>query len=410
MSDIQALVDALAASLDRPVGLDDHRFRALSYSAHADGVDQVRLVSILQRKAPQHVTSWLESIGVRSAEDFVRVPANPSLGMSARVCIPVRFDGILLGFLWLIDEPSPLSAAQLKEAGRYAEDLAVALYRARVLEQDSRERERELLARIVGKRAGQPEAAAAELISDGYLAASNSYLALVLRAYHRAGEQAPDLIQVHLADSAERLRRSVAPHHVLVLPCGAEFIMVLVASSPSDGDRRAAALAASVSEALAGFPDWKVWVGVGEECETLGSLGCSYRQARDAVRVFHALDSSQRVVRWSELGAYRIIVGLLSEGDGASRIPTPLRRLLAADDGELLTRTLECYLDLGGDARAAAAALYIHRSSLYGRLHRIEEIAGVDLRSGEDRLEMHLGIRILRLAGEGWLEAIDRSG
>ncbi|MBN9622586.1 MAG: helix-turn-helix domain-containing protein, partial [Actinobacteria bacterium] len=64
-----------------------------------------------------------------------------------------------------------------------------------------------------------------------------------------------------------------------------------------------------------------------------------------------------------------------------------------------LIETLERYLDLGGDARAAAEQLFIHRSSLYGRLHRIEEVAGVDLHSGEDRLELHLGVRLWRLGG-----------
>jgi sugar diacid utilization regulator len=403
MSDIQALVDALAAELDRPVGLDDHRFRALSYSSHVDRVDQVRMVSIMRREAPQEVTAWLESIGVRDAEEFVRVAANPHLGMSARVCVPVRFDGILLGFLWLIDEPAPLSADQLEGAVRYAEELAVALYRARVLEQDSRERERELVGQVVGASDGDPVAAAAELITDGSLAASHAYLALVLSARHADGEEVPDPIQVRLADAAERVRRSVAPHHMLVCSAGGELVVVLVPSSPLEAARRGEALAASAAKALANHPEWKVRVGIGEQCETLGALRASYRQARDAVRVVHALDGPQRVVNWADLGAYQIIVRLLEGSDACSWIPEPLARLIADDDGELLTRTLERYLDLGGDARAAAAALYIHRSSLYGRLRRAERVAGVDLSSGEDRLEMHLGIRILRLSGGGQL-------
>jgi hypothetical protein len=55
MSDVQALVDALAAELDRPTGVDDRHFRTIAYSSHAEDVDSERLTSILQREAPAAV-------------------------------------------------------------------------------------------------------------------------------------------------------------------------------------------------------------------------------------------------------------------------------------------------------------------------------------------------------------------
>ena len=69
-----------------------------------------------------------------------------------------------------------------------------------------------------------------------------------------------------------------------------------------------------------------------------------------------------------------------------------------ADSGPWL-RTLEVFLDLAGDARAAASVLHVQRGSLYHRLRRIEELAKVDLRSGSDRLALHLSIKTARLAG-----------
>ena len=69
----------------------------------------------------------------------------------------------------------------------------------------------------------------------------------------------------------------------------------------------------------------------------------------------------------------------------------------AVEVGPELVETLEAYLDRAGDARAAAAALFIHRTTLYHRLRRIERIAGVDLRDGDDRLLLHMALRIRRL-------------
>jgi DNA-binding PucR family transcriptional regulator len=63
--------------------------------------------------------------------------------------------------------------------------------------------------------------------------------------------------------------------------------------------------------------------------------------------------------------------------------------------------TLETYLEYAGDATRSAAALFLHRSSFYSRLHRIEGLAGVDLKSGADRLELHLGLRLWRMGGGG---------
>ena len=107
------------------------------------------------------------------------------------------------------------------------------------------------------------------------------------------------------------------------------------------------------------------------------------------------------MVHWDALGAYRTIGRLLAGAAPPAAVPESLGRLLADDDAATLVPTLETYLELGADAQAAASRVFVHRSSLYNRLRRIEHVAGVDLRSGEDRLELHLGLRIWRMTGGG---------
>ncbi len=400
MSDVQALVDALAAELRRPTGVDDRHFRSIAYSSHTEGVDPVRLASILRREAPAAVRDWLESLGVDEADPYLRVPANPEFGMAARVCVPLRFDRMPLGYLWLIDEPEPLTEEELREAGRYAEEFGVALYRARLLEHDERERERELLAQLVGLREGDAATAASELLRGGYLAQAPGYAVLVLRAVHAERSEVPDAVRVRLVDAAEQLRRAVSPHHLLVLVDGNEVVLLLACAGPGELERRAEGLAKAAAEHLAGDPGWEALVGVGEERPTPAELARAYRQARATAWVAAAVGGEGPVALWEDLGAYRTLVGLLGDRDPRELLPDSFRRLLDSADASTLIATLESYLDLGGDARAAAERLYVHRSSLYGRLHRIEEVAGVDLRSGEDRLELHLALRLWRL-GEG---------
>jgi sugar diacid utilization regulator len=397
MSDVQALVDALAAELDRPTGVDDRHFRSIAYSSHAEAVDSVRLASILQREAPAAVREWLEELGVHEAATHLRVPPNPELGMAARVCLPLRFDDIPLGYLWLIDEPEPITEAQIEEALRYGEEFGVALYRARLLERDDRRLERELVAQLIGSGEGDPALAGEELLRAGHLVSAQAYAVLTLTAIDEAAGETADAVRLRLVDAAEHLRRAVAPHHLLTLVDGDEVIVVLALTGTEELGRRADALLAAARPAEPS--GWRPLIGVSEERAAIAGVGDAYGQARAAARVSAAIDPGQEIARWDDLGAYRTVAAVVQDRDPTPLIPASFARLVAASEATSLIETLERYLDLGGDARAAAEALYIHRSSLYGRLHRIEEVAGVDLRSGEDRLELHLGLRLWRLAG-----------
>jgi DNA-binding PucR family transcriptional regulator len=69
-----------------------------------------------------------------------------------------------------------------------------------------------------------------------------------------------------------------------------------------------------------------------------------------------------------------------------------LRHLIAAEP--TLAATLEAFLDAAGDIKRTAAALSLHRSGLYYRLQRIEELTGLDLAQGDDRLLAQLALRL----------------
>jgi DNA-binding PucR family transcriptional regulator len=56
--------------------------------------------------------------------------------------------------------------------------------------------------------------------------------------------------------------------------------------------------------------------------------------------------------------------------------------------------TARTVLDRGGDIAAAAAALHIHRTTLYYRIDRIEALTGVNLRAGPGRDDLHLALRL----------------
>jgi hypothetical protein len=398
VTDLQGLVDALAATIGGPVEVDDRRFRAIAHSSHPDGIDAVRLRSILQRETPPAVTTWLESLGVCDVSDCLRVPANPTFSMASRVCVPIRFDDTLLGYIWLIDEPE-LSARRLETACGYADELGAVLYRARRLEHEEREREQALVRELVGSDAGDPRSAGDALVGGGYLALAPFYAALVLVPEHEDGRPAPDPIHVRLAAATEGVRRGLAPRHMLVLATREQELALLAGETPDELEQGARTLMDAARAALRDCPGWSPLLGVGGARTAAGELGGSHTEAQHALHLGLRTPELDRLVRWDAIGAYRTIARLVEGRDVSATLPASLVRLLECPGGDALVDTLEAYLEHAGDARAAAAALFLHRSSLYQRLRRIEEVAGVDLRRGDDRLDLHLGLRLWHISG-----------
>ena len=66
---------------------------------------------------------------------------------------------------------------------------------------------------------------------------------------------------------------------------------------------------------------------------------------------------------------------------------------------ESVIDTLETFLDLAGEVKATAEALHLHRGTMYYRLEKAQRLAGIDIHNGQDRLAVHLGLKLARLLG-----------
>ena len=391
MNEPQTLIDSLARHLQRPVGVDDRRFRAIAYSSHEDEIDEVRRISILGRKAPEAVIDWLDQQGVQDARTAIRLPANAELGMVQRVCQPVCFHDLVLGFLWLVDQPL-LTDEELELCRECAAELGQELYRMRLQTDDERTRETAWVTAMLG--AERPPAEATTQIAAGRV-----YAVLVVEAALAHEAVAPSGVDVRLTEAVDQVRRSVPPRHQMAKVSGTRATLVVAANGSHEIERHGAALRDAARDELAGVQDAKVLVGVGDCVPSLDGLRGSFEHARLAIRLARSMPELGPSVNWNELGAMRLIAELVGDRVPTSLVPRSLERLLADPDGDQLVLSLELYLEKGGDVAAAASELFVHRSSLYNRLRRIEELAGVDLHSGADRLELHLGLCLWRMGG-----------
>jgi hypothetical protein len=194
----------------------------------------------------------------------------------------------------------------------------------------------------------------------------------------------------------------LAPHKCLTLARGDHGVALVAASEPTVSflgllgvaERLLAGLE-SATPALE-TPGWVA--GCAMTAAPIDGVYDAYGHALDAALVAQRVPSFAPVADWHTLGPYSYLAEMVRSSKPA--VPTSVRRLLELPAEGGLVETLECYLDLAGDVKASANALSLHRASLYYRLEKIESITGLDLKRGDDRLELQIGLKLARLLGE----------
>jgi ribosomal protein L30/L7E len=376
--ELQDLVDDLADALKRPVALEDRRWRLLAFSAHTELEDRVRQASILARAAPPEVAAWLDTLGLDRAGDVVETPENPAIDMGPRVCAPVRHDGVLLAFLWVIPGPTPLDDHERATLVASARQVGAALWAQRAGGGEAHAR----IAALLGELLDDPDAAvraraAGELaVRQGWSASRPTPYAVAL-AELDDGDAATEV--------AERARRRWQAHDLVWRVRGATATVVAHGGAPEALARALADAGAPHAAASAGFAE----LAAARDALSGAAAGLI------ALQHVPALGPAASV---QQLGSW-VPAARLWDATGRPTIVEPLGPLLRARGGVELAATLEATLDAAGDVAAAARALHVHRATLYRRLARAEELTGLRLSSGDDRLRAHLALRMWRLAG-----------
>jgi len=379
---VQDRLDRLALATGHSLSIDAPDGRLIAYSAQNHSTDPVRIAAILARYVVPEVQAWQNRHGIAEAIGPVEVPANPELGMAARLCVPIRQEHGCVGYLWVLLSDSPVDGAALAEIVRFAGDIAPDLGGGR-----SASRDRNTLIRgVLG------ESATAEVFDD-LAAAMPSLLgtriqicAVVSATSERTGVSAfssteflrlttglPSALDRH----ADYVGSFVGATHAIVLvrhrPAGAVISQIVAVANPS-------------GSAVVGISDPMAF--------ELDAVRGAHGQALAAAELAALDPALPNPLTWSDLGPYRRLL--------QTSVESPDTTLAALENAgasaAMLLRTLETYLDLGGDAQRTAAQLHLHRTSLYYRLGRIGALLGVDLDDGLTRLDLHLALKSHRLA------------
>ncbi|GGZ59243.1 transcriptional regulator [Streptomyces subrutilus] len=392
--DYQDLVDEISALLGAPATLENRDFRLIAFGAHDSdddlAMDPVRTRSILTRQSTAAVRSWFEGFGIARATGPVRIPAAPDAGVfRGRICLPVRHRGIVQGYVWLLDqEPGPDPAA-LAAAMEVAERVGT------LLAEEARagaDLSREFRAVLTAGRGWQQDMAVAALRlalgpdGDGLHAA-----VCVAPWAGEAPTAVPGAAAVCVVPRGAAAQGGAAPGQALAVllrlrstdalaPAVTAVARLLPRAGGDGGPER--------PPGAGGGPT----AGVGDPVRGLAELPAGWSQAVAAARAAAAQPRFGPVAQWSAIGPYRLLAAL-----APAPVDDPAARALLGPAHRELARTAEVFLDRAGQAGRAAAALGIHRQTLYYRLARVEQLTGLDLDEGEDRLLLHMALKAARL-------------
>ncbi len=375
VSTLDDLVEDMARLTDAPCTLEDGDFRLIGFSDHRgdDVVDWIRRRSILERRSTDEVRAWFRAQGIDESAGPLRTPADPGLGIVSRLCVPARHLGRVHGYFWLLDPDGHIPESTWAEAGRIG-DAAGRLLNAAERRQAHRD---DLYRELVEGRRLAARASAVDLAQAAGLDLEEPVTCVLV--------ERPELVD----QVASRPSRAGA---VWVRTGTATAGAVVRATLVRDVHRLEELLAALGLGRRLEALDQATRAAVGPQVPGLDTLAVAHRGARVALRVARTRPPGE-VVTWEGLGSLALL-GVARDDDLADALlDERTRRFLSSAPPDLVT-TLTVWLDEAGSASRTADVLAVHRQTVYHRLTQVQEATGCDLSRGEDRLRLHLALRL----------------
>lgn len=383
-----ALQDLAESSGLRLVVLDETG-HVVAYSLHETAEDRARLSYVLA-----HADTWPAPAadgGTRraspngQASPYGRAtPYRQTTPHGTAVLVPLHDNRTLVGHLLHFGDPDGAPATRVRDA---LAQVAVLVSLQRLYAAQDRERSGELLRDLVAGAPERRESAAATLVAEGLVGASERYCVVSLGPLEEARDAGST--RTALQSTMDLVNKQST---ATVAGAMLEGRGVLVFPRPVVHER--------LDKLVAAAGPHEVRAGIGTLVPRLEEAHRSFQQAELARRgATLAPGSHGRVTAWGDLGLDRLLLRLPLDHLGWDDLPDGVGAILQDDSAADLAATLAAFLEHGGDVAATAAALHVHRSTLYYRIGRIEQVGRCDLSDGPTRTRLHVGLRVARLAG-----------
>lgn len=227
--------------------------------------------------------------------------------------------------------------------------------------------------------------------------ATSIYMVVVFRAITKTGASLPleSLISLVRDDLARRQINAAVGQYVDVI------VLLYPLENPLQTQRARQMIEEVRAQLAARTPSGLVAAGISRPANGLVSLRDSYREARDAMSIANELGDQENTTFYGDLKLYQFLLSIKDRNlEQLKRFyDESLQPLVEHDEkkqGDLI-RTLNGFFDANGNLAQAATKLDVHRNTLVYRLERISELTGLNLDDADNRLILHLALKVQRV-------------
>jgi purine catabolism regulator len=212
--------------------------------------------------------------------------------------------------------------------------------------------------------------------------------------------RAPDERAVRYQEARERVYTICKNEMNFVfqnLPCltMSEFIVFIVSTGQCQNfNEKLLQCCRDIQKKVMACIGYTLSVGVGNEKNGFGKLCESYDEARRAIEMMRNSKGDGGFHVWDEMGVLTVLAPIAGSAEAHKFFVSRLGKLL---HDENLLHTLRILVEQDWNFKATARWLKVHYNTIHYRYDRICELTGLDLSSGEKRLEAAVALKLLHL-------------
>lgn len=384
--DLRKLAETLAGLIGQSVSIENERFEALA-SHNLAAIDEARRFTVREGRTDPRLINALEERGilpqVRSSLRPVQIPQMPDVGLEMeRILAPIVVHGDLYGYIWIIADDRPLSELDRLAIESGATVAALMIFYQEAVQSAEASLKGGLLTQLIQAEPGRTAVVADQALRYGL----DVHAPLAMLVADSAERGAQRLVQIE-----RRLNRlALSQGWRAVVGQFAGHVVVLTQARDT-----LQAMASAVREAAgAGVRVVVSGVSVG-----VNAAAVLYSQCQDTLQIARRLADTETILCFDQLGYLHTLYRAGAEAMRTNPHVPSLRRLQTEQSADLF-RTLEVYLEAGGNGVETAGILTIHRSTLIYRLDRIiQELKLEPNALGDPHIRMNLlvALKLLRL-------------
>jgi purine catabolism regulator len=344
--------------------------------------------SLLQSLPYTAFQTWLE----RSAPDAENMSVPSPLGYTTALKVEKR----VAGYLSLVDKTEVLDDFDRLVLTYGADVCAIELAKNRAIAFAVEQARGDWVQMWLSGTPADDDLLATRAQQAGF-EADSAYMVAVFRAITKSGAVLPldSLISLVRDDMARRALNGAV----------GQYVDVIVGLYPLEGLSQVGRVRRVVEEVrdqlATRTPSGVVGAGISRPVNNLSTLREAYREAKDALGIATQLGDREESTFYGDLKLFQLLLALKEKNLEYLRrfYQDTLGPLVEHDERKQadLIRTLNGFFEANGNLAKAASDLDVHRNTLVYRLERISELTEMNLDDADNRLILHLALKVQRV-------------